>query len=135
MTSIVAELREASSIEAAFATAAREHSDGGSADEGGKIGWVEGNGDLPSTVMKSVREAKIGEVTPPIRSPLGLHLILVHQFQRNDVAFEDLTDHAQLRRDAADALFEILLKGQKDAKISWYVDALKPPTNVAVIPQ
>ncbi len=116
MNDIVSELRDASSIETAFAAAAREHSDAGTSNDGGKIGWVEGNGDLPSAVMKSVREAKIGKVTGPIRSPLGLHLILVHQFQRKDVAFEELTDHALLRRDAADALFEILLKAAKRRK-------------------
>ncbi len=135
MNEIVAELRAATSLEPAFAAAAREHSDAGSSPDGGKIGWVEGNGDLPSIVMKGVRAAKIGAVTGPIRSPLGLHLILVHQFERKDVPFEQLTDHAPLRRDAADALFNILLRAQKDAKVSWYISEFKPPANVSVIPQ
>ena len=135
ISEIVSQLRDASSLDSAFAAAARENSDAGSSDEGGKVGWVQGSGDLPSAVMKAVREAKIGELAGPIRSPLGWHLILVHQFQRNDVPFEELTDHAQFRRDAADALFEILLKQQQDAKIAWYIDALKAPGNVAIIPQ
>jgi hypothetical protein len=135
MNEIVAELRGASSLEPAFAAAAREHSDAGSSPDGGKIGWVEGDGDLPSIVMKAVRAAKIGELSGPIRSPLGLHLILVHQFDRKEVPFEQLTDLAQLRRDAADALFNLLLREQQDAKILWYIGELKPPANVSVIPK
>ncbi len=134
MDNIVSELRDASSLESAFAAAAKENSDAGSSTDGGKVGWVEGSGDLPAVVMKAVREAKIGQLAGPVRSPLGLHLILVHQFKQNDVPFEELTDLAQLRRDAADALFEFLLAAQKDAKISWYIKALQPP-GIAIIPQ
>ena len=135
MQNVVANLRNASSLETAFAAAARDESDAGSAQSGGKLGWVEGNGDLPEIVMKTIREAEAGKLAGPVRSPLGLHLILVHQFKRNDIPFEQLDDHAQLRRDAADALFALLLKQQSSAKISWYITEFKPPDSVAIIPQ
>lgn len=135
INNIAAQLRDATSLDSAFAEAASDHSDGGTAADGGKLGWVEGNGDLPKVVMNAVRQAKAGELAGPVKSPLGFHLILVQQFKQKDIPFEELSDHAQLRRDAADALFQMLLKEQKDAKVAWYIGGLKPPGNQPIIPQ
>lgn len=135
INNIAAQLRDATSLDLAFAEAASDHSDGGTAADGGKLGWVEGNGDLPKVVMNAVRQSKAGELAGPVKSPLGFHLILVHQFKQKDIPFAELSDHAQLRRDAADALFQMLLKEQKDAKIAWYIGGLKPPGNQPIIPQ
>jgi parvulin-like peptidyl-prolyl isomerase len=111
----------------AFAEAAREHSDSGSAAEGGMVGWVEKDGDLPGSVMAVVRQTQPGEISDVVQSPLGLHLVYVHRAEAGKLTFDDLTDQAQLRRDAADALFEALVAQQRDAKISWFVNALRPP--------
>lgn len=135
MEQLVEELGKASDSEVAFAAAAREHSDSGSAANGGQVGWVEKDGDLPRSVMKVVRRTKVGAISPPVRSPLGLHTVFVHDFKASDLSFEDLTDQSQLRRDATDALFDQLVRQQKDAKISWYISGLKPPAGVSLIPK
>jgi len=66
---------------------------------------------------------------------LGVHLIYVHQMEPGDLEFADLTDHAQLRRDAANALFDALLRQQSGAQINWFVRGLKPPAGVTMIPE
>lgn len=128
------EIRQSDSVPQAFAEAAREHSQGGTASEGGKVGWVEKDGDLPRRVMKAVREAAAGEIAGPIQSPVGLHMILVHQIEAGKKTFDELTNQAQLRRDATDALFDALVAKQKDAKVSWFIRALEPPPEIKLVP-
>ncbi|MGB7347070.1 MAG: peptidylprolyl isomerase [Pirellulaceae bacterium] len=132
---LVQEIRQSDSPEAKFTDAARTHSEGGSASNGGRVGWVQADGDLPASVMNAVRSTKAGDVSDVVVSPMGLHVVLVHEFQKSDVGFDDLTDQAQLRRDATDALFHQLVRQQKDAKVSWYIPALKPPAEVSLIPE
>lgn len=127
LVELAAELRDSDPIETAFADAAGQHSESPTAVQGGRVGIVETDRDLPSSVMKVVRETSVGEIGGPIRSPLGLHLIYVHRMEPGNRSFDELTDQAQLRRDAADALFEGLVAAQADAKVVWFVDALRPP--------
>ncbi len=119
----------------AFYDAAVEHSESASASDGGKVGWVQKNGDLPSSLMTVVRKMKTGEVSAAIQSPLGIHLILLHQVEAGDLQFEDLSDQSQLRRDAANALFDSLLRERSEAQVSWLVRDLKPPRDVKMIPE
>ena len=127
MTTLADQLRTAGSVDESFAAAAREHSEAGSAANDGKIGWVQNEGDLPRSVMQAVRAAEVGQVTGPIQSPLGIHLLLVHDYQAGQITFEEMTDQSQLRRDAADMLFESLVRQQKDSKVVWQMEELRPP--------
>lgn len=135
LSQVADELRAADDASVAFAEAARLHSDSPSAGEGGMVGWVEKDGDLPSSVMAMVRQTGDGQISDVVRSPLGLHLLYVHRSQAGDLTFDDLTDRAQLQRDAANALFDALVAAQRDAKVAWFVDALRPPPSVQLIPQ
>ncbi|QDT09322.1 peptidylprolyl isomerase [Planctomycetes bacterium K23_9] len=132
---LILELRQSDAPEVSFAAAARKHSEGSAALAGGRIGRVQSNGDLPGSVMAAVRSTPVGKVSEPVQSPLGLHVVFVHDHEKSESGFEDLTDQSQLRRDATDALFGQLVGQQKDAKISWYIPALKPPANVNLIPK
>jgi len=134
MKDLADQIRSSDSASAAFAEAARQHSDAGSAADGGMIGWVEKEGDLPASVMNAVRETEPGQVSEPIRSPLGMHLLFVHQSEAGKLTFDELSDQGQLRRDAADALFDTLVRRQSDAKIVWFIGALKPPPEIRIIP-
>ncbi|NNE01260.1 MAG: hypothetical protein HKN47_28435 [Pirellulaceae bacterium] len=135
MADLVAQIRQSDAPDLAFAAEARQYSDAGSAAQGGKVGWVETDGDLPGSVMAVVRTTKPGSVSDPVRSPLGLHIVFVHDHQSSDLDYEDMTDQTQLRLDATSALFDHLVSQQKDAKISWYISALKPPAGVSLIPE
>ena len=85
--------------------------------------------------MAAVRQTKPGEISEPVRSPLGMHLVYVHRAEAGKLTFDDLTDQAQLRRDAADALFDALVAQQKSAKVTWFVRALRPPPSIPIIPK
>ena len=128
LASLVREIRDSDDIGQAFAAAARDHSDSVSASDGGMMGWVEKDGDLPTSVMQAVRSTKPGEISDPLQSPLGMHVVLVHQFEEIPITFDDLNDIAPLRRDAANALFDYLIQTQKDARVSWLIKSLEPPS-------
>ncbi len=129
------QIRVSETPQQAFREAAIEHSESASATEGGKVGWVKKDGDLPGSLMSRIRKMKSGEVSSAIQSPLGIHLVLLHQVEPGDLKFEDLTDQSQLRRDAANALFDGLLRERSDARVSWLVRDLKPPADVKMIPE
>lgn len=111
-----------------FAETAMRESEGATAKEGGSIGWVSKPGDLPAVVMDAIRETGPGEMTAPIRSPLGFHLIFVHDKESTEIPFENVTDLTSLRRDAASALFDALVNSQQGKKVAWYIKRLQPPT-------
>ena len=48
--------------------------------------------------------------------------------------FQDLTDQAKLRREATNALFDTLVRRQKDSTIQWFVPTLSPPDSIPIIP-
>lgn len=135
LSELIDQIRGSNSLETAFAAAAREHSEAGSAAGGGRVGWVQNDGDLPSVVMAAVRSTAPGDVSDVVVSALGLHVVYVHRYEKSETSFEDLADQAQLRRDATDALFGQLVSEQKDAKISWYIPELKPPAEVSLTPR
>jgi peptidyl-prolyl cis-trans isomerase SurA len=59
-----------------FASLAKAQSDGGRAQEGGDLGWFP-IAEVPSLAAQPARELGRGELTDPIRSPSGFHLIMV----------------------------------------------------------
>jgi peptidyl-prolyl cis-trans isomerase SurA len=63
-----------------FASAAISYSDSQEALEGGLVGWRDLNS-VPAFFADAVRELKPGEITEPIRSPAGFHLIRVNDYR------------------------------------------------------
>jgi len=63
-----------------FASAAISYSDSQEALEGGLVGWRDLNS-VPAFFADAVRELKPGQITPPIRSPAGFHIIRVNDFR------------------------------------------------------
>ena len=115
-----------SELEQAFADLARKESDGATAQNGGLLGWVTNDGDLPPQLLRAIQNASPGSVTAPVKSPLGFHLALIHQRETIDVPFDQLKDTSRLRRDAASALFASLEGPPQDSKVRWYISQLKP---------
>jgi len=73
-----------------FAAAAAQHSDAPSRDKGGDVGLFSAHdGLLPKTVSAAAFELKIGEVSPVVESPFGLHLIEVSEILPGDLSPED----------------------------------------------
>ncbi|GAB4195989.1 MAG: peptidylprolyl isomerase [Wenzhouxiangellaceae bacterium] len=61
-----------------FSAAAISYSDAPDALEGGLIGWRDAN-TIPTMFADALAELDPGEVTPPIRSPAGFHLLLLNE--------------------------------------------------------
>jgi len=76
-----------------FDQAAREHSiDQGSAAEGGDLGWF-GQGELVATLEEAVFALAPGQVSDPVESVLGLHLLRVDD--REIPTFDDTREEVR----------------------------------------
>jgi peptidyl-prolyl cis-trans isomerase SurA len=78
-------LRERIKGGADFAELARLNSDDGSASRGGDLGWIY-PGDTVPEFERAMNELKIGDVSEPVRSQFGYHLIQVLARRKADVA-------------------------------------------------
>ncbi|QDS96418.1 Chaperone SurA precursor [Roseimaritima multifibrata] len=110
-----------------FATAAKEHSQSPSRDRGGEIGWIEAYGDVPPAVSEAVWSAEPGSIIGPVESPLGFHLLYVHERQAGEKTIDEIADQTLLRSDAASDLFQALVQRQPKPEIEWVDTTLQPP--------
>ncbi|MEN3030803.1 peptidylprolyl isomerase [Chromobacterium amazonense] len=76
---------------AKFADMAKLYSEDGSNAKGGDLGWVN-LGDLVPEFEKAMVALPIGQVSEPVRSPFGWHLILVEGKRNQDVS----SDHEKM---------------------------------------
>jgi peptidyl-prolyl cis-trans isomerase SurA len=63
-----------------FASAAISYSDGQEALEGGLVGWRDLNS-VPVVFSEAIKDLRAGQITPPIRSPAGFHIIRVNDYR------------------------------------------------------
>lgn len=82
-----------------FATLARLNSTDGSATRGGDLGWLQ-KGDTVPPFEQAMMKLKVGEVSQPVRSPFGFHLIQVTERRTQDA------DPQRLRYNARQILRE-----------------------------
>lgn len=112
-----------------FASVAVTHSDGQQALEGGDLGWRQAS-DLPTMFGDALLRLEVGEVTEPIRSASGFHLVklvdkrgserqMVRQTRARHVliALDELTDEAAARRQLS-ALRERIVNGEDFGEIA-----------------
>ena len=94
---LVKELRQG----ADFATVAMSNSSGQQALSGGDLGWRKA-GQLPTLFAKLVPQMKVGDVSQPIRSPSGYHIIklLDHRGGERHVVTQTHARHILLRPNA-----------------------------------
>lgn len=88
-----------------FAAIARQFSQGGTAADGGRMGWVQ-RGQLKSALDEALGTMKPGEISNPIRSLTGFHILYLRQRR---------TIVAKPRNDLSVSLRQIVLKFPKDA--------------------
>ena len=70
-----------------FEEMARQYSEDGSANNGGDLGWVN-PGDTVPQFEKAMNELGLGEISAPIRSPFGWHIIQVLERRKQDMSKE-----------------------------------------------
>jgi peptidyl-prolyl cis-trans isomerase SurA len=112
----LADLRERVANKAAdFGDLARLHSNDGSAAQGGDLGWVY-PGDTVPPFEKAMDELKPGEMSRPVRTQFGVHLIQVLERRTEDVSRERLRQAARqaLRERKADEAYQEWLRQLRD---------------------
>lgn len=87
---LLADLRQqitAGKIE--FAAAAAAHSTAPSAKTGGDVGWIGFRGGVPAPVSAAAFALQPGELSVPVRSALGVHLVQITERQPGELSLED----------------------------------------------
>lgn len=111
----LADLKERIDHGADFADLARLHSADLSGAKGGDLGWLY-QGDTVPEFERVMDSLKINEVSPPIQSPFGWHLIQVLE-RRTEVASSDRKRQQArnvLRERKADEVFDDWVRQQRD---------------------
>lgn len=106
-----------------FANMAVTHSDGQQALEGGDLGWRQASA-LPTIFADAVLQLEVGDVSEPIRSPSGFHLVKLVEKRGSErqmirqtrarhilIVLDELTDDAEARRQVSE-LRERIVNGQ-----------------------
>jgi len=103
-----------------FADLARAHSADLSAAKGGELGWIL-QGDTVPEFERAMNALGPGEVSQPVRSPFGWHLIQVHERRMQDVSGERKRNAARnaLRERKASEAYEEWVRELRD---STYVE-------------
>jgi peptidyl-prolyl cis-trans isomerase SurA len=108
-------LRERATSGTDFAELARIHSEDASASKGGDLGWVAAGDTVPEfeRVMNALKD---GEVSQPIQTPFGWHLVQVVE-RRSDELSEDrkkIAARQAIRQRKADEAYQDWLRQSRD---------------------
>lgn len=105
---------------ARFEELARMHSEDGSAAKGGDLGWV-GPQDTVADFETAMNALQPNEISAPVKSPFGWHLIQVLERKTEDVGpeRERMQARMELRQRRADEYYDQWLRELRD---SSYVD-------------
>ncbi len=73
-----------------FQDAAKKHSESPTRDQGGEVGLIGFRGKLPAPVSRAAFALKMNEISEPVISPFGLHLVQVTEIVPGDLSLEDV---------------------------------------------
>lgn len=108
-----------------FADVARDVSTDSSKDQGGDLGWFE-RGKMVKPFEDSAFSLKVGEISPPVKSDFGYHIIQVLGHENRPL------DEQQLSGAKQKVYQDWLTAAKKDANIQTFDWASKVPTDPAV---
>ena len=109
---------------AKFADQARLNSEDASSAKGGDLGWVS-PGDTVPEFEQAMSKLKIGEISQPVRSPFGWHLILVEERRTQDVSAARKRDNARSAiraRKADEQMSEFMRQVRDKAYVEYKTD-------------
>ncbi len=114
-------LKERLDNNADFAGLARLQSEDGSASRGGDLGWLS-PGDTVPEFEKAMDALKPGQVSGPVRSPFGWHLIQVMERRNQDMAQQQqrLRARQSLRAQKADEAYQEWMRQLRDKAFVEY---------------
>ena len=108
-------IKERIDLGAKFDEQAKLNSEDGSAAKGGELGWIS-PGDTVPDFETAMNRLKIGELSAPVRTPFGWHLIQVEERRTQDITAERQRDQARLalRQRKSDEMFQDWVRQQRD---------------------
>jgi peptidyl-prolyl cis-trans isomerase SurA len=109
---------------ATFADQAKLNSEDASSSRGGDLGWVS-PGDTVPEFEQAMNKLKINELSAPVRTPFGWHLILVEERRTQDVTAErkrDLARNAIRARKADEQFSEFTRQVRDKAYVEYKTD-------------
>jgi peptidyl-prolyl cis-trans isomerase SurA len=108
-------IKERIDLGASFDEQAKLNSEDGSASKGGELGWIS-PGDTVPDFESAMNHLKIGELSGPVRTPFGWHLIEVEDRRTQDITAERQRDRARLalRQRKSDEMFQDWVRQQRD---------------------
>jgi peptidyl-prolyl cis-trans isomerase SurA len=108
-------LKERLDNKANFAELARVHSEDASASKGGELGWLS-PGDTVPEFERAMNLLKPGEISEPVQSPFGWHLIQVLERRTEDMSKERqrLLARQQLRGRKSDEAYQEWVRQLRD---------------------
>jgi len=111
----LARLRERIVAGADFAEAARINSEDASASKGGDLGWVAA-GDTVPEFERVMNQLKDGEVSQPVQTPFGWHLVQVIERRSDELSEERKRANARqaIRARKADEAYQDWLRQSRD---------------------
>jgi len=115
------QLKERLDNGADFAELARLHSEDGSASKGGDLGWLAPGETVPE-FERAMNALKPREISVPVKSPFGWHLIQVLERRTEDVSKERqmLMARQEIRARKADEAYENWLRQLRDQAFVEY---------------
>ncbi|HEY2410933.1 MAG TPA: peptidylprolyl isomerase [Pirellulaceae bacterium] len=109
-----------------FAEAAKQNSQAPSKDGGGDIGWIERHRPMPEDFNRTAFALKPDEVSQPLQSPFGIHLITILEEKPGGKSWKDV--EAELRPAVVVYLFRFLAdKVRAEAKIEYLEEKNQEP--------
>jgi peptidyl-prolyl cis-trans isomerase SurA len=101
---------------ARFEEEARLYGEDGTAPKGGELGWISPGDPIDPDFMAAANALKVGELSQPVRTPFGWHLIEVMERRKQDVTLERqrIKAQMQLRERKADEQYEDWVRQLRD---------------------
>ena len=106
-----------------FADAAKQHSQAPSAAAGGDIGWIERRRPMPEDFSRAAFALKVGEMSQPLVSPFGVHLIAVLEAKPGQKTWQDAA--GELRPAVTLYLFRWIANQERAKAKIEYADGTK----------
>lgn len=122
--------------EISFADAARQFSQSPSAKKGGEIGEIARREPMPEPFSKAAFALPAGDVSEPVVTPFGVHLIHVLEIAPGQLRWVDVRDH--LERDMREYLFRWAAdqqRGKIEVEFTGAVAYFEPETSKLIFPR
>ena len=104
-----------------FAEAAQAYSVGPSREQGGELGFIPRQGVMEEAFAQAAFALEVGEISPPVRTRFGVHLIRVTKIQPGEKRWNDVRE--QLLQPVAQELFQKLATAERERTPVRYTGA------------